>query len=210
MTSARSRVPQREKEEAHDYRYFPDPDLVPLTIQASWITGLKDTMPELPVARTERFVHEFRVPEKDAPALVDDRATADLLDHAAEAGGDKITLAKQFLSFWSKHANERTTTIAGLGVSPGRLAELANLVARGEINATAAATISEHMLLNHDPPSELAARLGLLQTRDTDQIVRWVEEALAKPENQKPFRTRSRMRTRASSRRRAAISRGKS
>jgi len=172
-------MPQREKEEAHDYRYFPDPDLVPVTLDAAWVAALQEHMPELPVPRTARFVHAYRLSERDAPALVDDRATADLLDHAAEAGGDRVTLAKHFLGFWSMHAHARNTTIAGLGISPGRLAELANLVADGQVNATAAAQIAEAMLTTHDRPAQLAERLGVLQSRDTDQIARWVAEAFA-------------------------------
>lgn len=172
-------VPQREKEEAHDYRYFPDPDLTSLTLDPGWVAELKAGMPELPITRTARFLHEYKLSEKDAPALVDDRATADLLDHAAEAGGDKVTLAKQFLSFWSMHARSRQTTIAGLGISPGQLAELANLVAEGRINATAAGQVAAAMLASHERPAALAEQLGVLQSRDRDQIARWVDQALA-------------------------------
>ncbi len=172
-------LPQREKEEANDYRYLPDPDLVPLTIDQTWVRKLKAEMPELPVCRTERFICQYKIPAKDAPALVDDRATADLLDDAADAGGDKVTLAKHFLSFWSRHANERGTTIAGLGLSPGRLAELANLVASGQINATAAALVAEQMLTTYEAPASIAKRLGVIQSRDQDQIAAWVTQALA-------------------------------
>jgi len=172
-------LPQREKEEAHDYRYFPDPDLVPMTFDPAWVGQLQSEMPELPIRRTERFVAEYRIPAQDAPALVDDRRTADLLDSAAAAGGDKVTLAKHFLSFWAKHANERGTTVAGLGIAPQRLAELANLVQAGKVNATAAAQIAEAMLSSSDSPTALAERLGLLQSRDTDQIAAWVDQALA-------------------------------
>ncbi|MBK9120467.1 MAG: Asp-tRNA(Asn)/Glu-tRNA(Gln) amidotransferase subunit GatB [Phycisphaerales bacterium] len=171
-------VVQREKEEAHDYRYFPDPDLVPVTHEPAWIDALRNEMPELPVPRAARFVHGFRLPERDAPALVDDRATADLLDEAAEAGGDQVTLGKHFLSFWQRYANERQTTIAGLGVAAPRLAELANLVVAGEINATAAVQIAGEMLTDSAPPRAIAERLGLLQIRDSDQIARWVAEVL--------------------------------
>jgi aspartyl-tRNA(Asn)/glutamyl-tRNA(Gln) amidotransferase subunit B len=181
-------VPQREKEEAHDYRYFPDPDLVPLTLDANWVAELKEEMPELPICRTERFISEYKVPAKDAPALVDDQATADLLDHAAEAGGDKITLAKHFLSFWSRRANERETTVAALGVPAERLAELATLQASGKINATAAAQIAERMAEAGGDgapsalPTQIAEELGLLQSREEGQIAGWVAEALAKNE----------------------------
>jgi len=172
-------VPQREKEEAHDYRYFPDPDLVPLTIDAAWVAELRAHMPEPPAARTARFIAEYKLPERDAPALVDDRATADLLDAAAAANGDKVTLGKHFLSFWSRHANDRQATIAGLGVSPEHLADLANLVAGGQINASAAVQVAERMLAGHERPGLLAEQIGLLQSRDADQIARWVDEALA-------------------------------
>jgi len=172
-------VPQREKEEPHDYRYFPDPDLVPLTTDPTWVAELKDSMLELPVARAARLAHEYKVKTADAPSLVDDRPTADLLDHAAEAGGDKPTLAKHFLSFWAHYAHERHTTIGALGISPGRLAELANLVADGRLSATAAAQVAKTMLTCHEPPSAVATRLGLLQSHDEGQIGAWVDEVLA-------------------------------
>ncbi len=173
-------VPQREKEEAHDYRYFPEPDLLPLTVPAAMVTDMREQMPELPVHRAERFVHEFKLPRNDAHALVDDLATANLLDHAAESSGHKPTLGRHFLSFWSRHANQRGVTIAALGISPGRLAELANLVAAGRIGATAAARVAEVMLIGHDRPAALAERLGLLQCDDQQGIGVWVDQVFAK------------------------------
>ena len=170
---------QREKEEAHDYRYFPDPDLVPLTTDRARIAALREDLPELPIPRSERIISQYRIAPKDAPALVEDRATADLLDDAAEAGGHPATLGKHFLSFWSRHANERQTTIAGLGVSAEHTAELAALVHQGKINATAAAQIAETMLERKESPAKLADDLGLLQSRDEDQIAQWVDQALA-------------------------------
>jgi aspartyl-tRNA(Asn)/glutamyl-tRNA(Gln) amidotransferase subunit B len=178
-------VPQREKEEAHDYRYFPDPDLVPLLTDAAHVAHLREEMPELPVCRTERFISEYKIAAKDAPALVDDRATADLLDAAAAAGGDRATLGKHFLSFWAMHANQRAVTIAGLNVTPARMAELATLVTSGSINATAAAQIAEAMLSSGNEavaPADLAQRLGVLQSHDAGEIAGWVDRALAENE----------------------------
>jgi aspartyl-tRNA(Asn)/glutamyl-tRNA(Gln) amidotransferase subunit B len=171
-------VPQRTKEDAHDYRYLPEPDLPPLHVGVTWVAEQRERMPELPIARGARVAHAFEVSDRDACNLVEDRATADLLDHAAEAGGHKPTLARHFLSFWARHANDRATTIAGLGISPGRLAELANLVADGRINATGAARVAAAMLTGHDRPADLASRLGVLQTHDVEQIAGWVEQAL--------------------------------
>lgn len=198
-------VSQREKEDEHEYRYFPDPDLAPYAPDAAWVEDLRHHMPELPIPRTERFVSEYKLPPRDAPALVDCRASADLLDHAAEAGGDKATLGKHFLSFWARLANERQTTIAGLGVPPQRMAELANLARDGRINATAAARIAEAMVSAVDAllngrqrprqgecraefhsidspgvdPAALAAELGLLQSSDAVEMAQWVDAALA-------------------------------
>lgn len=171
-------VPQREKEEASDYRYFPDPDLVPVTTDAEIIDRLRDEMPELPLPRTDRFISEYKLSAKDAPALVDDRSTADLLDAAGEHG-DKATLGKHFLSFWSKHANAKEVSIAELGIPAERLAELANLVATSKINATAASKVSEMMLASDDAPEAIAEAAGLIQSQDVDQMANWVNEALA-------------------------------
>ncbi len=174
-------VPQREKEEADDYRYFPDPDLVPLRTDSRVIHAMDEHLPELPIPRTERFVCEYKISPNDAPALVDDRATADLLDDAAEHGACKATLGKHFLSFWARLANERRTTIAGLGVSAETLAQLARLVTEGQVNATAAAQIAEAFVQRGGAasPADLARELGLLQSRDTDQIGAWVDQAFA-------------------------------
>jgi aspartyl-tRNA(Asn)/glutamyl-tRNA(Gln) amidotransferase subunit B len=175
-------LPQREKEEAHDYRYFTDPDIPALSIDPEWVARMRDEMPELPLTRSERIVAEYKVSPRDAPAIAGDRATADLLDHAAEAGGDKQILGKHFLSFWSAHANQRGTTIAALGVSAEHIGELARLQRDGLINATAAGQIAEALLSGDGPsasPRQIAERLGLLQSRDEGQIAEWVAAALA-------------------------------
>ena len=172
-------VAQREKEEANDYRYFPDPDLPPLLPSPDRVAQFKADMPELPICRTERFVSQFKIDPKDAPAIVDDRATADLLDDAADEGGDKLILAKHFLSFWSRLANERESTIADLNVGADRIAQLSNLVADGQVNATAANQLAEVMLTRDDGPAALAEELGLVQSQDTDEIEAWVDQALA-------------------------------
>ncbi|MBL8878988.1 MAG: Asp-tRNA(Asn)/Glu-tRNA(Gln) amidotransferase subunit GatB [Phycisphaerales bacterium] len=182
-------VAQREKEEADDYRYFPDPDLPPVTPDARRVAEIVGTMPEPSGVRTARFIREYQIPAKDAPALVDDRATADLLDAAAALGVDRATLARQFLSFWQMQANARQISIAGLRLPAGVFAELAQMSSSGRINATAAATIAGELVRRSDTAavkageplsvSSLAAELGLLQTRDSDQIAGWVDAAFA-------------------------------
>lgn len=143
-------VPQREKEDPRDYRFFPDPDLPPVSIDPDWVQELRERLPELPIPRTERFISEYKLTPQQAAALVDCRATADLLDQAAESGGDKRILARQFLGFWQKLAHERQTTIAGLGIAARRLAELTNLVKTKRLNATGAARVAERMARRAD------------------------------------------------------------
>ncbi|HOB76486.1 MAG TPA: Asp-tRNA(Asn)/Glu-tRNA(Gln) amidotransferase subunit GatB [Phycisphaerae bacterium] len=172
---------QRGKEEAHDYRYFPDPDLVPVEVDDAWIESMKDSVGELPLERQARMSSEYGLSSADAATILADRATADLFEEAAEAGHPP-TLGKQFISFWSAHANARNTTIAGLGIDAARLGELSKITADGLVNATAAAIIAEKMLSSSDTPTAIAQREGLIQTRDEGQVQAWVEEAFTKNE----------------------------
>jgi len=202
-------VAQREKEEAADYRYFPDPDLTPVKPDLEWVARLRDATPELPIPRTERFISEYKLLAKEAPFLVDCRATADLLDHAAECPSDKPALGRHFMSFWARLAKERNTTIAGLAIPAGRIAELTMLVADGTINATGAAQIAKEMVHRVDDrldqrgfrpapddcgvvyepvdlpeidPARLADELGLVQSSDTGEIAEWVAQAFTNNE----------------------------
>ncbi len=170
---------QRGKEEAHDYRYFPDPDLVPVTLTGQDIERFRAEVPELPIARRQRLQEQIGLSVGDAETIVGDRATADLFEAAIAAGGDAKTLGRQFISFWAAHANSRGTTIAGLGIDAARVGELARLVADGTINATAAAAISEKLLDSGDTPKAIAEREGLIQVKDVGQMQAWVDQAFA-------------------------------
>ena len=189
-------TPQRAKEEAHDYRYFPEPDLPLLQIDSAWVEAIRSDLPEPLAQRTERFQNEYELSLPDAQAILDCRATADLLDQAAALGGDRQTLGKHFLGIWARHANEQHTTVAALGLSANNLAELANLVHSGRINATAAARIADEILRPIDDarssakslasaklsPQQIATEMALFQTADENQVDKWVSQALA--ENQ--------------------------
>jgi len=170
---------QRGKEEAHDYRYFPDPDLVPVVFEAPWLTNQQAALGELPQARQARLRDSIGLSEADAATITADRTTSDLFDAAIAAGADGKVLSKQFISFWSARANARGLSIAGLGVAATRLAELAKLTADGTISASAAAQIAEKMPGNEDPPGEIAKREGLVQVRDESATQAWVDQAIA-------------------------------
>ncbi len=170
---------QRGKEAAHDYRYFPDPDLVPVDVTEAMLAEARASLPELPVARRRRFVTEYGLSIKDAETIVDHRATAELFERVVAAGAPVEVAGKQFVNAWLKLANDRACAVTDLGVSETGLAELAKLVAEGTVSRTAATTLAEAMLSRPDPPRRIAEELGLLQVRDTDATARWVEEAFA-------------------------------
>jgi aspartyl-tRNA(Asn)/glutamyl-tRNA(Gln) amidotransferase subunit B len=170
---------QRAKEEVHDYRYFPDPDLMPVRVEESWLGRIQDRLPELPISRRARFVREYGLSPAEAETIVADRATADLFEQALGERADAATLGKQFANFWAKHANAGDTTIAGLGVEAARMAELSRMTATGVIGATAAQSIAESMLHDPRPPAEIARAEGLELTRDVAAVERLVDQAIA-------------------------------
>ncbi|MCG3138719.1 MAG: Aspartyl/glutamyl-tRNA(Asn/Gln) amidotransferase subunit B [Phycisphaerae bacterium] len=172
-------VYQRGKEEAHDYRYFPDPDLIPIVVDDAWQECVRKALPEMPLARRNRFMQDYGLGLKEATLLIEDRPTADLLDAAVKAGGPGNILAKHFISFWQQHANSRECTIAQLGVTAPRLAELANLQQLGRISSSAAATLSEALFSSDQSPAEIARQRGLEQVQDRGAIERLVDDALA-------------------------------
>jgi len=168
---------QRGKEAAHDYRYFPDPDLVPVCIDEAALAALGD--PEMPIDRRARLQASFGLSLQDADTIVSDRATADLFDAMIEAGAPVETASKQFVNVWQALAKAGDRTVAALGVSAARMAQLASLVDAGAINKTAANTIAEVMLEREEAPEALATELGLVQVRDTGATEAWVDEAIA-------------------------------
>ncbi|MHC4065208.1 MAG: Asp-tRNA(Asn)/Glu-tRNA(Gln) amidotransferase subunit GatB, partial [Planctomycetota bacterium] len=170
---------QRGKEEAHDYRYFPEPDLVPVELAPAWVAEIRAALPELPVARRARFVSELGLSPQDAEIIVGDRATADLFELAVAAGGSSATLGKQFVNVWAKLANERGVGIGELAVDAQRLGALATLVDEGAISATAANQIADKMLDSPDPPEALAESMGLVRVSDLAQLDQWVDQAVA-------------------------------
>ncbi len=174
---------QRSKEEAHDYRYFPEPDLVPVEIEPAWLNELRAQLPELPIARRARFSAELGLSAQEAETIVGDRAAADLFEAAVRAGGPPNVLGKQFINVWSKLANEHGATIAGLNVDAARIGALAKLVDNGKTSSTAANQIAARMLESCKSPDVLAEEMGLVRVADLGQMARWVDEAIATNED---------------------------
>ncbi len=141
---------QREKEAAHDYRYFPDPDLVPVAISEAMLTQYRSMLPELPIARRQRLVSEHGVSSDDAETIVSHRQTADLFEEVVAAGAPAEIASKQSVNVWLRLANARRVPIADLGVPASWMTEVAKMTADGTISKTAANRLAEVMVERSD------------------------------------------------------------
>jgi aspartyl-tRNA(Asn)/glutamyl-tRNA(Gln) amidotransferase subunit B len=171
-------VLQREKEEAHDYRYFPEPDLVPVELTEQWLKDIKSRLCELPVKKQMRFVTEYGLSDYDAGVLTAERATGEFFDEAVKAGGEPKQVCNLLTQVGLKLANEKGCSVAELGIKPEGLAKLAMMVKAGEISATAANTILGEMVKIGKSPQELAEQLNLIQKSDAVELEKIVEEVL--------------------------------
>jgi len=170
---------QRGKEQAHDYRYFPEPDLAPVAVDETWLNELRSSVPELPAERRARLVADNGLSDGDVGIIVADRTSADLFEQALSMGAPATVLAKQFVNIWSKIAKDRNTRVAALGIEGGRMSELATMVSRNTLSATAASRVAARMLDSDGSVAALADEMGLLAVLDTDQTRDWVDEAFS-------------------------------
>lgn len=182
-------VLQREKEEAHDYRYFPDPDLGPVIVSEQWRAEVAAEVPELPMQRRRRYQEAYHLSDKDANALTDDRelcfffeACVEAVERHVDAGAPERNpgqeCANWLLNAGAKRANERGCGIHELGITPEQLAGLIQLRAADAIGSSAADELFGLLCETSDAASSVAERHGLLQVRDEGQLAAWVEEAI--------------------------------
>jgi aspartyl-tRNA(Asn)/glutamyl-tRNA(Gln) amidotransferase subunit B len=172
-------VLQREKEEAHDYRYFPDPDLVPVTPSAQWLAKIRSRLCELPVQREVRYVQEYGLSAYDAGVLTADRSTADFFEQAVKLGAAPKRVCNLLTQVGLKLANEKGQDLSGLGLTPDSVAELARMVDAGTISASAGNTILTAMVETSKKPDVLAQELNLTQKSDAGELERILDQVLA-------------------------------
>jgi len=171
-------VLQREKEEAHDYRYFPEPDLVPVELTEQWLEDIRGRLCELPVKRQMRYASDYKLSDYDAGVLTAERATADFFDEVIAAGGQPKRVCNLLTQTGLKMANEKGCSVAELGIEPDALAELAKMAEAGDISATASATIFEQMIKNGKSAQVLAEELNLIQKSDAGELELIVDDVL--------------------------------
>jgi aspartyl-tRNA(Asn)/glutamyl-tRNA(Gln) amidotransferase subunit B len=169
----------RGKEEAHDYRYFPDPDLLPLVVDDAWIAAVRAALPELPAARRQRFIADHGLPSYDAGLLTADRALADYFEACVAAYPRPKAVSNWVMGTLLGKLNAEAMEIAGCPVAPDALAALLRLVGEGTISGSTAKTVFEEMWHSGRSPAEIVAAGGLEQVSDTAAIERVVSEVLA-------------------------------
>lgn len=169
----------RSKEEAHDYRYFPEPDLVPVELDDAWIDRVRAELPELPIARQERLMKDYGLSEYDAGQIVSGKAMAEYFDTALETGGDAKGVANWLLGDVSAYLNNEGVEIGSFPVAPAHLGELVALIKKGTLSSKLAKKVFAEMVKTDKAPGALVKELGLEQVSDTGAIEKLVEETLA-------------------------------
>jgi aspartyl-tRNA(Asn)/glutamyl-tRNA(Gln) amidotransferase subunit B len=159
----------RSKEEAHDYRYFPDPDLLPLVLDPAWVRQIQDSLPELPDAKKARLQNQYGLSAYDAGVLVIEGARADFFEKAA-AGRDAKLVANWVTNGLLSRLAENGLDIEASPIPPGDIAGLVKLIEDGVISSKIARTVFDHMWAGEGTPSEIVEKHGLVQVTDTGAL----------------------------------------
>ena len=170
---------QRSKEYAHDYRYFPEPDLPPLRIDSAWVDSVRAALPELPAARTLRLVSEHGIPAYDAGVLTDTREDADTYEALVATGVPAKLAANWQMGDVARIAHETRLPLARSGLGVEGLGRLLTLLDAGTISGTTAKELLEELYLSGGDPEAIVGERGLAQISDDSELVRLVDEAIA-------------------------------
>ncbi len=181
-------VSQRGKEHAHDYRYFPEPDLPPLELERAWIERIRAGLPELPIARRDRFVQALGLTRYDADLLVAERAVAEYFEAVCAAGVAPKAAANWITGELFRLMNASGQSIDQVKMAPRALAKLIDLLGTGSINSNTAKIVFEEMFETGQDAGAIVAARGLSQVSDTAEIEALIDRVLsANPEQVKTF-----------------------
>ncbi len=172
-------VSMRSKEEAHDYRYFPDPDLPPVIVDAARVDAVRAGMPELPAARRERFVTAYGLPEYDAAQLTQTRALSDYFEAAVASGGAPKATSNWMMGELARALKETGRRIDEAPIGPAQLARLVALVEKGTISGAIAKSVFEKMAASGRGADAIVAEEGLTQIDDEAQIAALIGQVIA-------------------------------
>ncbi len=170
--------PMRSKEEAHDYKYFPEPDLLPVVVEENWKKEIAKRMPELPDTRKERFVNKFSLPEYNADILTQTKSTADYYEKVLTITDDYKSASNWVMGDVLKILNEQKIEVADFKISPENLGRLIDLINKGTISGKIAKDVFAIMLTENKSPEEIVKEKNLLQISDTSAIEKIIDEIL--------------------------------
>ncbi len=172
-------IPMRSKEEAHDYRYFPDPDLVTIAVSDAWIEEIRGTMPELPLEKRERFLRDYQIPPYDAGVLTTSRALADYYEEVVRLCGQPKVASNWVMGDILRFLKEDKRDIRDCPISAAALAEMIRLIEDGAISGKMAKEVSEEMYRTGKPPQTVIAEKGLVQITDEGALAAVIEQIMA-------------------------------
>jgi len=171
--------PMRSKEEAHDYRYFPDPDLMPLEVDQNWTARIGDSLPELPDPRRERFVSQYQIPEYDAGVLTAERSVADYYESCMELFPDAKSVSNWVMGDVLRTLKEKNIEITDCPVTPKMLVDMLKMVKDGAISGKLAKTVYEEMETSGKDPETIVQEKGLVQISDEGELQKIADEIIA-------------------------------
>ena len=183
-------LPLRSKEEAHDYRYFPEPDLPPLVISRDWVERINKTLPELPQARKERLIKEYGLPEYDAGIITGSKALADYFAACVSAYPEAKTVSNWLMGELARLLNAGEKEITDSPITPEMLVEMLQLLDKGTISGKIAKTVFEEMFETGKRAEEIVKEKGLVQISDQTALEKMVDEVIeANPKSVEDYRS---------------------
>jgi len=170
----------RQKEEAHDYRYFPDPDLVPMKILPDWINEIKSTLPELPGAREKRYKNSLGLSDYDSAFMANDFEISSYFEETLKHHNNAKSVCNWIMGDFSAFINKDQLTLKESKISPENLADLVKMIDRQEINSKIAKSVFEEMYDSGESPQEIILKKGLKQISDTGELEAIINEVILK------------------------------
>lgn len=171
-------VSMRSKEEAHDYRYFPEPDLLPINVDVKMIDKIRKSLPELPEARRERFIKNYKIPEYDAEILTSTKSTGDYYEKATSLYNNGKVLSNWIMGELNRHLNEEKVEIEDSPISPEKLAGMLKLIDEGIVSGKMAKGIFEKMFKTGKDASKIVEESGIAQITDKNELVEVIDRVI--------------------------------
>lgn len=171
--------PMRSKEESHDYRYFPEPDLMPVVIDDEWRNEISKSLPELPEARKNRFINEYKIPEYDAEILTSSRPLADYYEKVITVTNDYKSASNWIMGDVLKIVKEEKIEITDFPISPENIGKLIELINNDTISGKIAKDVFPEMLKTNDDPTKIVKEKNLVQITDTSALEKIIDEIIA-------------------------------